>query len=132
MKSRIATAVGALAFAAATLVTTTGGASAGTLPPNVDWDATYSATGVKVYAKAHGDYFAVCDTAKNGHSAKVKVSAGTGVYYWMTVTSGSGTCLSHNASQPGYNLPETRVSLEFWGNGETEGHYHFGTFYNLS
>lgn len=108
-------AAGTLALAAA-VTTAAGGASA----EATTWDHVYSSTGATVYVHEHDDYIAVCDTAKNGHSAWMVVAppAGYGSPYKVTVTAGKGHCKVTRAST-GYDLPEDAYIVVAWaGNGE--------------
>lgn len=121
----------AFALAAAIVVTGAGGATART----VTWDHVFSAKGVTVYVQEHDDYVAVCDTAKNGHSAWVFVNSPTSttLHYRMTVTAGKGRCEVHHAAEGSvYNMPENvTIGLVYAGNGEDDQwSYHTAHFLN--
>ncbi|MEU9025649.1 hypothetical protein [Actinomadura sp. NPDC048394] len=137
MQFRIARILGgAMALTTAAIMATAGNASATTLPPasGGGWEHVYSATGVKVYVKEHGDQIKVCDTSANGHAAIVKVNDITenshhGHAYTAKDKTSGGPCVIHTASQGGaYNLYEgDEYGLFYVGNG---GRGHVSTFVN--
>ncbi|MFJ6651049.1 hypothetical protein ACIQPS_36135 [Streptomyces sp. NPDC091290] len=100
-------------------LTATGGNAVAADTPGIDWDHTYSYTGVRVYVEERGDIISVCDTKKNGHSAFVEViSDGVWPYdYEMRATGGYGSCKIHRASDGAkYDLDEgDGVALVFSG-----------------
>nr|WP_240929904.1 hypothetical protein [Streptomyces coryli] len=106
---------------------TTGGSASAYPDPGFDWDHIFGinsdtpASGVRVYAEENGDYISVCDTAKDGYSAKVIVGEDgySGDSYGMTASGGKGTCKTHKASDGArYNLEENNgVSLKYWAKG---------------
>ncbi|MFD6281952.1 hypothetical protein ACFWFI_41310 [Streptomyces sp. NPDC060209] len=118
------TAAALLGAAALTGLTTVTAPSAGAA---INWDHTYSGTGVKVYVEEHGDIITVCDTSANGHSAWVAVMDITDNidHYKLKASGGKGTCATHKASQGGrYNLGEySRIALNFEG-GANNGSYY--------
>lgn len=119
-------AAGALAFAAAAVVSTGGSALADPGPPGIVWDHTYRATGVVLYVEEHGDIVSVCDTAANGHAAEVLVVSPGPVDYTLRATDGEGTCATRGASSTygGYDLPEnTTITLSYDGDTGTYDHY---------
>ncbi|XRQ09526.1 hypothetical protein ACN3XK_01030 [Actinomadura welshii] len=125
MKLRIGRALaGTVAVTAATVMATTGTASAD-IPPGIDWDHTFTAPGVKVYVEEYGDFISVCDSKANGHAARVYVAG----YYDMKASGGSGTCETHRARDGGkYNLRENdRIYLYY--RGDDNGN-HGSSYFN--
>lgn len=112
-------AAGALAFAAAAVVSTAGSALADPGPPGIVWDHTYKATGVVVYVEEHGDIVSVCDTAANGHRAEADVEDdGVGLRYTLSVTAGKGSCKTAQASD-GHDMGEgDLIGIAYGGNGK--------------
>ncbi|MFJ3365809.1 hypothetical protein [Streptomyces anthocyanicus] len=114
----LALASGAFAFAPA---------AAATELPGINWDHTYSGTGVKVYVEEYGDVISVCDTSANGHSAWVWVGDSTNNidHYKLTASSGKGSCATRRANDGSrYNLREySRIALNFEGAGGRGSYY---------
>ncbi|MDT0455516.1 hypothetical protein RM550_07155 [Streptomyces sp. DSM 41527] len=112
--------VGATALASAALAMTAGSASA------AGWDHIFGpnvegSSGVRVYVQEHGDVVKLCDTKADGYSAQLEVyeDGYSNASYYMTVTTGAGTCKTHRASDGAkYNLDENNgVSFGFYGKG---------------
>ncbi|WP_406094093.1 hypothetical protein [Streptomyces sp. NBC_01013] len=112
--------VGAAALAGLAAVTTSP-ATAAEAPTGINWDHTWNGAGVRVYVEEHGDIISVCDTAANGHAAFVTVvDSDLNIdHYEAKVSTGKGTCVTHQASQGGrYNLHEySNIGLTFEGEG---------------
>ncbi|MGI6870022.1 MULTISPECIES: hypothetical protein [Amycolatopsis] len=120
----------AAAVAAAGVLVPAGTAAAMPDPPGDSWDHTFTAPGVTVYVEEYGDRISVCDSAANGSSAQVNVWADGGWRYKAVASGGSGSCVTHSASEGGaYNLPEGAF-IELYYKGVSTGYATRSTYVN--